>query len=331
MRDAEIPARPVESLAGRHCLVTGGTGFIGSYVATELARAGATIRIAARRRALCPYELVFGDLRDLPDARRAVEGVDTVLHLAGYADVTGAVANPTLAFQGGDVVTFNMLEACRAAGVSRFIYCSSARVYGDPVHVPVDEQHPLHPKEPYGTAKLTGELWTTTYCVRYGMEVTILRPFSVYGPGRVPRPGSLSGVLPIFVERALNGDDIVISGTGEQTKDFTYVTDVARAFRLVCEHRAAKGLVLNIGAGRGVSVRHLADVILSVTGSRSQVVYRPDDGTTVSNYADSSAAKRALGWEPLVQCEEGVAKYVQWYGMHGLDTWYPWLGGGAYD
>jgi nucleoside-diphosphate-sugar epimerase len=300
-------------MSAERVLVTGATGFIGSHVARALRREGARVRVLARAAAVVAgFEVVSGSVNDAAAVAAAVEGVDTVYHFAAFSDVTGSVRNPVEAYESGNRGTFLLLEACRTAGVSRFVYCSTARAYGRPLYVPIDERHPLQAHEPYGGTKLAGEIWAQVYHHTYGLKTTALRPFSVYGPGRVTKPGSLSGVIPIFVERALRGEPLTIVGDGTQTKDFTYIDDVVRGFLLAARSDKAVGRALNLGAGQGVAVKDLARLVVRITGSASRVVHTSASDETVSNYASSALAEELLGWHAEVSLEEGLRRYVAW-------------------
>ena len=300
-------------MSAERVLVTGATGFIGSHVARALRDEGAHVRMLARTATMpADFDVVVGSVTDGAAVAAAVEGVDAVYHFAAFSDVTGSIRNPLEAYESGDRGTFLLLEACRRRDVPRFVYCSTARVYGRPLYVPVDEHHPTQAHEPYGATKLAGEIWTRAYHHTYGLKTTILRPFSVYGPGRVTKPGSLSGVIPIFVERALRSEPLTIVGDGTQTKDFTYIDDVVRGFLLAARSDKAVGHALNLGAGRGVAVKDLARLVVRVTGSASPLVHAPASDETVSNYASSALAEELLGWRADVGIEDGLSRYVAW-------------------
>jgi len=300
-------------MTSRRALVTGASGFIGGHVARGLQAAGFTVRALVRTPDVPEgMETAVGSMEDPASLERAMSGVDQVFHFAAYSDVSGSIRDPQRAFLSGEAGTFHLLEACRKADVSRFVYCSTARVYGDPDKVPIVETDALRPKEPYGVTKLAGELWVNSYHATYGMPISIIRPFSVYGPGRLPKPGTLSGAIPLFVTRALRGEPLRIVGDGSQTKDFTYVSDVVDGVLTVAGSPDAVGRTFNMGAGRGVSIRDLADRVLELTGSASTVEYLPPSQETVSNYSDCSLAREVLGWQPRVGIDEGLRNYIAW-------------------
>ncbi len=255
------------------------------------------------------------DINDLTELQHALEGVDAVCHLAGYTDVSASVKNPLLTMNVNFTGTLNIMEAARKNDVGTVVLASSARVYGDPTDLPVHEDHPLQPKEPYGASKAAAELIVQLYHQLYGIRTVILRPFSIYGAGRVRKQGTLTGVIPIFVENALLGQDLVVVGDGNQTKDFTHISDLVAALKISVTEKAAGGRTFNIATGIGTRVRDLAEMILEVCNSngRSQIVFAPSAVESVSNYADVTRARDTLGWVPLVKLREGLIEYIDWY------------------
>jgi UDP-glucose 4-epimerase len=210
--------------------------------------------------------------------------------------------------------TLNVMEAARKNDIDTVVLASSARVYGDPKILPVGEDYPTHPKEPYGASKAAAELIVQLYHQLYGIGTVILRPFSIYGPQRVRKQGTLTGVIPIFVESALLDQNLTIVGDGKQTKDFTHISDLVTAFKRCATEKAAIGRTFNIGTGIGTSVKDLAKAVLQVcSASKSRIAFIPSAAESVSNYADIHRAKEFLEWEPRVNLREGLIEYVDWY------------------
>lgn len=287
-------------------LVTGGAGFIGSYVCVELRRAGFdVVAVDSLERATGlgrlgaeGVPLLQLDLRDAepPEA-------DAVVHAAAYIDVAESWERPYEYFVNNAAVTAKLAKLAARWG-AYFVYVSSAAVYGEPQYLPIDEEHPTRPVSPYGASKLAGELAVAAYA-REGLRAAVVRPFNVYGPGQT---GPYAGVVARFVERAARGEPPVIFGDGLQTRDFVHVRDVARLIRLLVE-RQAEG-VYNAGSGRGVSVLELARLVMELAGVGGEPLFAPPRRGDVRHSVASIARARGLGWRPEVSLEEGLRELL---------------------
>lgn len=300
-------------------LVTGGAGFIGSWTAEELVRGGHKVIVldnmssgseANLSRVAGEVIVVRGDVRE----RHLIESVvrdhspDALIHLAAVVSVDEVAEDPVKGFENNVLGTLNVLEAARELGVGKVVYASSAAVYGDPVRLPISEDHPLRPLSVYGGTKLAGEALATSYAGNYGMEVVVLRYFNVYGPRM--RPGPYSGVVRKFIEAVLAGEPVTIFGDGEQTRDFVYVEDVARANAAALKPGVSG--VYNIGTGEPVSVAGLARAVMEVAGVEVPVKYGPPrPGDIRHSYADIRRARDGLGWEPRTGLAEGLRKTIE--------------------
>jgi UDP-glucose 4-epimerase len=218
-------------------LVTGGAGFIGSNIVEELVRSGERVRVldnfsTGRRDNLAPFidhiELVEGDLLDLATVRRAMEGVDYVLHQAALPSVQRSVEDPLTTHTNNTTGTLHLLLAARDAGVKRFIFASSSSVYGDTPTLPKEESMLPCPKSPYAASKLTGEYYCRTFTEVYGLETVCLRYFNVFGPRQDPA-SQYAAVIPLFITAMLEGRPPTVYGDGLQSRDFTYVANVVQA------------------------------------------------------------------------------------------------------
>jgi len=299
---------------GKRILVTGGTGFIGSHLVPRILDEGGEVSVLTRQeKSSKEVNFIRGDIAAPDVSEKITKNIDVIFHLAGYADVSGAIKNPAIAFEANAAGTFYLLDSARKNGVGRFVYISSVRVYGDPQYTPQDETHPLKPKEFYGASKLIGELYCTVFNGNYGLSTVIVRPFSVYGPGELPKAGSLSGVVSIFVRNAFEGQEILITGDGSQTKDFVYISDVIDGLILVATNDECIGDVFNLGYGKGVSINRLAELVIENTKANASIRHIPQVQENVSNSADISKAKSILNYSPKVPIEEGVQKYIAWY------------------
>jgi len=296
-------------------LVTGGAGFIGSHLVRELVFRGYEVRVLDNlsrgslqniRDILSSVELVVRDIRDYEAVEKAVSGMDAVVHLAALTDVEESLREPNLYAEVNVVGTLNLARASRK--VDSFIYASSSAVYGDPVKIPIPEDHPLRPKSPYGASKASGELYLMSYSKIYGFRPVILRIFNVYGPRQST---SYSGVIIEFIRRALRGEPLVIYGTGEQTRDFIYVSDVVQA--IVCALKSRTSGVFNIGSGEATRILDLANEVLRILGlGNVGLVHeetRPED--IVHSVADITRARRELGFKPSIPLHVGLRTTIE--------------------
>ncbi len=310
----------------RTVLVTGGAGFIGSHVVDLLLAAGRRVIVlddlsSGKRENLAEHAgerrltLVVADLReDFAPALAGLPRPDAVLHLAAQVSVPRSVSDPV-----GDLdlnlrASVRALQWAAAAGVRRFVLASSAAVYGEPARVPVSEDMCDRPASPYGASKRAAELFLACLGPTLGIETVALRPFNVYGPRQDPH-SPYSGVVSQFLARAGAGEPLVVLGDGEQTRDFVYVTDVARAFVAALEAPAVDGLIANLGRGEAVSITGLARAIVAATGGRSPIVHGPARaGDVVHSRAACALARARLGWQAEVGLAEGLRRTLAWLG-----------------
>lgn len=296
-------------------LVTGGAGFIGSHVVDALVARGHQVTVidnlSTGKRANLSTEvsLVEVDLRsdDLDAVFQRVRP-QAVFHLAAQASVPNSVADPATDAEINILGTINLLERCRDAGVRRVVYSSTGgALYGEPEQTPCTEEHPIRPLSPYGVSKYVGETYVEMYGRLYGLEDAILRYANVYGPRQ--DPFGEAGVVAIFGQRMVGGEDVVVFGDGTQERDFVYVEDVARANLLALER--GSGQALNIGCGVGTSVNELVTRLRETTGYEREPTYtEPRAGDVYRIALDASRARRELGWEPKVSLEEGLRRTV---------------------
>lgn len=290
-------------------LVTGGAGFIGSRITAQLVEAGHHVTVyddlsTGRKTAVHDGAHLFvGELQDAASLQSAVDGQDAVIHLAAQAIVPESVANPRKAFDSNLVGGMNLLEAMRTAGVTRLVHSSTAAVYGNPVKVPIQEDDLKLPINPYGATKLAFEQLLHAYHAAYGLNVTMFRYFNPYGPTEAHDPETHA--IPNFVKATLAGKPIPLYWNGEQTRDFFFVEDIARAHVMGL---AKAGLnIYNLGSGSGVKVRDVVEKIFEISGKTSPIQDLGERaGDPPQLMADTSRVKAELGWEPQVSLEEGL-------------------------
>jgi UDP-glucose 4-epimerase len=310
-------------LEGRRVLVTGGAGFIGSQLVRLLSDARATVIAVdnlrnGRRENLVGVspnlvELVVADIRDRDRMETLLRGVSLVFHLACLG-VRHSIHSPHENHEVNATATLDLLAACRRAGVERFVYVSTSEVYGTARSVPMTEEHPTFPMTVYGAAKLAGEGYTRAYHSTYGFPTVVIRPFNAYGP-RCHHEGDSGEVIPKFLLRCLAGMPMIVFGDGNQTRDFTFVSDTARAILLAGVANGVEGCTINVGQGSEVSINELAARIRTVTGRPdAELTYdEPRPGDVLRLYSDSSKAASLLGFKPSVPLAEGLTRLLDWY------------------
>lgn len=309
-------------------LVTGGAGFIGSHTVEMLVRDGHDVRIldnfhTGRRVNLMKVAdqvtVLEGDIRDRQAVRDAMNGVDYVIHLAAMVSVAESVEKPEATLAVNIDGTLNVLAAAQAARVRRVVLASSCAVYGDGPLPARESQAPL-PRSPYAASKLAAEGLALSFFHSFGLPVVCQRYFNVFGP-RQMFDSPYSGVIAIFSRQILSGNPVTIFGDGGQTRDFIFVEDVARANKLACTAPVAAGQVINIGAGRGRSLRELYSTLLSLSGKRASPQYadaRPGD--IYHSRCDATRARKLLGFRQQTDFRTGLEKTLVWQRIESENT-----------
>jgi len=304
-------------------LVTGGAGFIGSNLADELLRAGAKVSIIDNfvtgfRENLeeigGDFEFFEGDINDDAVLKKAIDGVEIVFHQAALPSVPRSVANPEETHQACVNGTFNLLNKAKGAGVRRFIYAASSSAYGDQKVLPKVETMSPEPLSPYAAAKLFGEYYCRVFHQVYGMETLCLRYFNVFGPRQNPS-SQYSGVISRFIDALMKAETPVIYGDGEQTRDFTYITNVTDANIKAAQTPNGLGSVANVANGERVSLNELLEVMKRVTGN-TEVTAQYEDarlGDVKHSQADNTRAKEWFGYEKLVGLDQGIERTIDWW------------------
>lgn len=297
-------------------LVTGGAGFIGSNLVDALLVVGHDVRIidnlaTGDRKNLNPRAEFFElDLSDFNAVSSHFDGIDGVFHLAALPRIPRSIEAPQETHQANVVATLNVLVASRDAKVKRVVYSASSSAYGNQPNLPVTEDMTPQPLNPYALQKLTGEYYSKLFWDLYGLETVSLRYFNVYGP-RMASDGAYATVIGVFLKQKKNGEPLTITGDGEQTRDFTHVSDVVRANILAMQSDiAGHGEVINIGGGSDWSINEVAAMI---GGHKVNLLARP--GEIARNRADISLAGKLLGWKPQANFAAAVAELKQLHGV----------------
>lgn len=306
----------------RNFLVTGGAGFIGSHIATALVERGDQVRVldnfsTGHRSNLAHLkgnvEVIEGDLLDEDCARRAVEGVDCIFHEAALASVPRSVKNPLASNAACVTGTVTLLDAARKADVRRLVYAGSSSIYGDQPTKSKSETNLPAPLSPYAAAKLAGEYYGQAFTATYGLETVTIRYFNVFGPRQDPK-SEYSAVIPAFVTAMLAGTPPTVHGDGMQSRDFTFVDNVVRGNLLAADAEKVSGRSINVACGSQTNLLELIAAINSVLGTDIKPVHgEPRLGDVRESLADISLARKLLGYEPVVDFEEGVRRSIDYY------------------
>jgi UDP-glucose 4-epimerase len=294
-------------------LVTGSSGQLGSYLCELLMRKHEVVGfdIRAQTYAVLKPSSVVGDVRRPEDIRNALGRVDAVVHCAAQVSVDMSVQDPLTDATVNVLGTVNVLHESAKAGVGKFVYVSSAAVFGRPEYVPIDEEHPTHPMSNYGVSKLAGENYVLAYADMSRMEVVSVRPFNFYSIRADPQ-SPYSGVMTKFASRLRSGLPPVIEGDGRQTRDFIHARDVAEMISLVLEKDGLGGQVLNCGSGVSTSILDLARMAIQVSGRKLEPLFSsPRVGDIRDSLCDVRKSEEVLGFRAKVSLEEGLSELVR--------------------
>ena len=302
------------------CLVTGGAGFIGSHLVDQLLEAGHDVCVVdnlssgrlnnlEQAHRYPNFSFVQADIVDRNAIEPLFENMDWVFHLAGVADIVPSIENPELYFNVNVLGTMNVLQCAKNTKIKKLIYAASSSSYGIPDIYPTPETSPINPQYPYALTKYMGEELVLHWSKVFGLPAISLRLFNVYGT-RSRTSGAYGAVFGVFLAQKLKGQPLTVVGDGKQSRDFTYVTDVASAFIAAAESNTSSE-VFNVGSGNHYSVNALVALL------ESEVVYIPKrPGEPDCTFADVSKIQEKLGWTAKVGLQEGVS-----YMLAQLDDW----------
>jgi len=301
-------------------LITGGCGFIGSYLVRRLVNLGYNVvildnlakgnMITNLRDIANNVRLVKGDIREYETVLKASKDVDVIFHLAALTDIQESIEKPRLYHEVNSTGTLNLLQASVENKVEKFVYTSSCAVYGNPVKLPISEEHPTNSLSPYAASKLSAENYCKAYSNSYGLKVLILRLFNVYGPRQTK---SYAGVVSEFIRRVMDGKLPVIFGDGEQTRDFIYVDDVVEYLVKALNYEPKNGFeVFNVGTGKPITINQLADLVLKMVGKENlkPVYEKPKEGEIKHSVANIVKTVNHLNYVPQYTLEEGLRRIL---------------------
>ena len=319
------------SRGGSKVLVTGADGFIGSHLTEALVRSGHDVRAFAMYNSLgswgwldtCDADIrdeldVFaGDIRDPHGVHQAMEGCDTVLHLAALIAIPYSYHSPDTYVDTNIKGTLNIVQAARNLGVARVVHTSTSEVYGTAQFVPITEDHPLKGQSPYSASKIGADQIAMSFHSSFGTPVITIRPFNTYGPRQSAR-----AVIPTIITQIAQGQRQIRLGSVHPTRDFTYVADTVRGFKAALESDSAIGEVINLGSNFEIGVGETAQAIADVMGVEIEIVtdderLRPPGSEVERLWADNSKAMALLGWEPSYGGHDGfrrgLAETIDWF------------------
>ncbi|MFW9965065.1 MAG: GDP-mannose 4,6-dehydratase [Candidatus Sifarchaeia archaeon] len=314
------------NLENSSVLVTGAGGFIGSHLVENLVSIGSSVRAFVRYTSggnignlqyidssSNNLEIFMGDLKDPYACKQAMEGVDYVFHLASVVSVPYSYINPREYFQNNVFFILNILQAAMELGTKAIIHTSTSEVYGSAEKVPISETHPLKAQSPYAASKIAADKVAESFYRSFDCPVIIIRPFNTYGPRQ-----SVRAVIPTIISQALSQKAILLGDT-RPTRDFLNVRDTIEGFIQAARNAAkAKGMVINLGTGREISIGEIATRIRDIIGTSSEVVFdasriRPEKSEVSRLCADASLAKKVLNWEAKTSLEDGLKECIEWY------------------
>ncbi len=302
------------------CLVLGANGFLGSHVAEALVRKNNEVRVFDHfrhgRKNLASIadkiEMFRGDFLNVQDLAGAMDGVDYIFHYISTTNAITSTTDPEFDIRTNVIGSVRLLECAVKSGVKKIFFPSSGgTVYGEPVLVPISEDAPTNPLNPYAISKLTIEKYLNYFFHQYGLDYVILRYSNPYGERQ--NPHGTQGVIPIFLKKVMQKEAPVIYGDGNAVRDYLYIEDAIEATMTLVE-KSTSGRLFNIGSGKGVSLNQLIEIMSRVTGEEISPVYRENDKKYIRNIVlDISNISYQTGWSPRTDIVRGIEKTWDWF------------------
>jgi dTDP-glucose 4,6-dehydratase len=310
-------------------LVTGAGGFIGSHLTEQLLSHGAEVTAFVRYNSrndlgqlenlpdnkISQLNVIAGDLRDPDAVRKAAKDIDIIFHLGSLIAIPYSYIHPIEVIDTNILGTTNILMAAKDNNVEKIIHTSTSEVYGTARYVPIDEKHPLQGQSPYSASKIGADMVATSFYKSYELPIAIIRPFNTYGPRQSAR-----AVVPTIITQALT-KKVVQTGSLHPTRDLTFISDMIEGFTRVAEEKKSIGEVINIGTGFEISIGDLAEKILKLSESKANIEIdkkriRPKDSEVERLWADSTKARKLLGWQPRIKLDDGLKRTIKWVSDH---------------
>jgi UDP-glucose 4-epimerase len=305
-------------------LVTGGAGFIGSHIVDRLLNESVKVRVLdnlstgeknniIQHKNKKTFQFIEADIRNIDQVKKAVKGVDAVIHQAALVSVTRSLENPILSHDINVKGTLNLLKASTNTNVKRFVLASSCAVYGDTKTLPNHENLQPKPLSPYAADKIAMENYAKNFHKSYGLETVSLRYFNVYGPRQ--KSGPYSGVISTFISSLLQNKAPTIYGDGEQQRDFVNVKDIVEANILALTKKKAAGETFNVGTAKPITINKLLETIQKIVNKTTikPIHKKPRQGDIKQSYADITKIQKSLGYKPKVQLENGLDDLIEGY------------------
>ena len=306
-------------------LVTGAGGFIGSHLTERLVESGYEVKALVRYNSRNFWgwlensplkkeiEIVSGDIRSFDSVKIAVKGAKMVFHLAALIGIPYSYHSPDSYVDTNIKGTLNVLQAAKELGVQKIIHTSTSEIYGTAKFIPITEQHPINPQSPYAATKSAADFLALSFCNSFGLPVTVVRPFNTYGPRQSSR-----AIIPTIITQIQSGKKELEVGSLSPTRDFTYVLDTVEGFIKAAKSKNSVGEVINLGSSFEISVKDLIKLIAEIMETRIKVVSsdkrkRPPKSEVQRLCADTSKAKKILGWLPNYKLEQGLRETVEWF------------------
>jgi NAD dependent epimerase/dehydratase len=312
-------------LEEKNVLVTGAGGFIGSHLVERLANLNNQVKCFVRYNSRNDWglidklseeikdklEVIPGDLKDGNFLKIIVKDVDVIFHLGAIIAIPYSYLHPKETFETNILGTLNVLTAAKENNVEKIVHTSTSEVYGTAQYVPIDEKHPLCGQSPYSASKIGADKIAESFYLSYGLPIAIIRPFNTFGPRQSSR-----AVIPAIITQALINDRISLGST-HPTRDFTYVTDTVDGFIKIAESTKSIGEVINTGSNYEISIRDLANKIISLIDREVRLDFdpnriRPSKSEVDRLWADNTKAKKLIGWEPKISLDQGLKNTIKW-------------------